>query len=80
MKADLTVVVYGAKGKGKSALIGEIAELVLACGGAVECVAGPSGEKRRVRVPDPDNFTRPLRVRFVESDDDGQPRPRRARA
>lgn len=81
MKPDLTVVIHGGKGKGKSAFIGEMAELVLACGGTVEVVAGPAGaEKRPVRVPDPDQFDKPLRVRFVETEADGQRRPRRARA
>jgi hypothetical protein len=64
---DLTVVVYGRSGVGKSALVGEIAELVLACGGEVECLRGEAGgPKRRVRVPDPDCFHKPLKVRFVE--------------
>ena len=81
MKPDLTVVIHGGKGKGESAFIGEMAELVLACGGTVEVVAGPAGaEKYPVRVPDPDQFNKPLRVRFVETVANVQPRARRTRA
>ena len=67
MKADLTVVVYGRRGCGKSALIGEIAELVLACGGQVRCLAGKTGERKRpVRQPDADKYHAALNVELVE--------------
>jgi ABC-type sugar transport system ATPase subunit len=67
MNVDLTVVVHGRKGCGKSALIGEIAALIHACGGEVLCVAGRQGEpKKPVRTPDEDNFHRALNVKLVE--------------
>jgi hypothetical protein len=66
---DLTVVVYGKDGAGKSALIGEIADFLLAHQCKVKCFQGPNGGKKQFRPepPPPGRFhPRPLRVKLVE--------------
>lgn len=66
---DITVVVYGHDGVGKSALIGEIADFLLAHECKVKCFEGPNGGKKSFRPapPPPGKFRpKPLRVKIVE--------------
>ena len=65
---DLTIVVYGKHGAGKSALIGEINDFLVAHGARTICLEGRIGEKkRRVIAPPPGLYhERPARVKIVE--------------
>jgi signal recognition particle GTPase len=75
-KDDMTIVVYGSKGVGKSSLIGEIADFLKEHDCDVMCVEGPAGGRKQWRpVPEPGNFhPRRLRVKIVEQvGDDSQP-------
>lgn len=75
---DITVVVYGKKGIGKSSLIGEIGDFLTAHACKVVCVEGPAGgPKKQVALPAPGRFhARPLKVKLVEQWIDGKAAPR----
>lgn len=66
---DLTIVVYGKKhGVGKSALIGEINDFLVAHGASTLCLEGPiGGKKQRVAPPPPGRYhKRAVKVKIVE--------------
>lgn len=67
--ADITIVIYGGKGVGKTSLIGEFADFLVAHDCQVKCFEGPNGGKKAFvpGLPEPGKFRpRPLRVKIVE--------------
>lgn len=75
---DITVVVYGRTGAGKTSLIGEIGDFLTAHRCHVICVEGPAGgPKKQVALPAPGRFReRPLRVKLVEQWADAERTPK----